>query len=258
MSRKAGAMKFLVLLLMVLAAPVCAQEEEEKPTNALPVDDPFIVRSRINFVYNNSVAENQEGSQSFTVNPVFALDARSSLQVSAPMVWYQGGQTGNLPGRGFGDFSVQYFRRFDTSEEFAHGLGVNLTFDTATDNLGGSATTPGIAYAFEYRPADSDNKLVFIAGYRHSMGLTTPGDPTRQLALRVQGYHYFDDAYAGFEMRNQFDLYTGQYQPLFSVTGGGPVFDQVQLWGAIRVPLSETARSKNDRLNYSIGITVPL
>lgn len=65
MSRKAGAMKFLVLLLLVLAAPVCAQEDPEKPTNALPVDDPFIVRSRINFVYNNSVAENQEGTISW-------------------------------------------------------------------------------------------------------------------------------------------------------------------------------------------------
>lgn len=250
-------MKTLVLLVIILSGPVWSQEEE-KSTGALPVDDPFIVRSRINFVYNNSVSENQEGSQTFTVNPILALDERSSLQVSAPMVWYQGGQTGNLPGRGFGDFSIQYFRRFDTSQEFAHGLGVNLTFDTATDNLGGSATTPGIAYAFEYKPQDSDNKLVFIAGYRHSMGLTTPGDPTRQLALRIQGYHYFDNAYAGFELRNQFDLYGGTYEPLFSVTGGGPIADGVQLWGAIRVPLSETARSNNDRLNYSIGITVPL
>lgn len=247
----------MALLLLLLVTPVWAQVEE-KPSRPLPVDDPFIVHSRINFVYNNSVEENQEGSQTFSVNPIFALDERSTFQVTAPMVWYQGGQTGNLPGRGFGDFSIQYFRRFDTSQEIAHGLGVNLTFDTATDNLGGSATIPGLAYAFEYKPEESDNKLVFIVGYRHSMGLTTPGDPTRQLALRLQGYHYFDDAYAGFELRNQFDLYAGNYQPLLTVTGGGPIFDNVQLWGSIRVPLSETARSNNDRLNYSIGITVPL
>ena len=249
-------MRILLLLLLALTSPGWGQEDDE--TDALPVDDPFIARSRVNFVYNNSVAENQEGSQTFYINPVFALDERSTFQVTAPMVWYQGGQTGNLPGRGFGDFSIQYFRRFDTDSEIAHGLGINLTFDTATDNLGGSATTPNIAYAFEYKPRDSDNKLIFVAGYRHSLGQTTPGDPTRQLALRIQGYHYFDDAYAGFEMRNQFDLYAGTYQPLFSVTGGGPIFDNVQLWGAIRFPLSETARSNNDRLNYSIGITVPL
>ncbi len=250
-------MKYLVFLMMTLSATVWAQDEE-KSSRPLPVDDPFIIHSRINFVYNNSVSENQEGSQTFYINPIFALDQRSSLQVAAPMVWYQGGQTGNLPGRGFGDFSIQYFRRFDTGQEVAHGLGVNLTFDTATTNLGGSATTPGIGYALEYKPQDSDTKLVFIAGYQHSMGQTTPGNPTRQLALRIQGYHYFDDAYAGFEMRNQFDLYGGTYQPLFSVTGGGPISEDVQLWGAIRVPLSETARSNNDRLNYSIGITVPL
>jgi len=32
----------------------------------------------------------------------------------------------------------------------------------------------------------------------------------------------------------------------------------VQLWGSLRFPLSETARSNNDRINYTIGITVPL
>ena len=245
-----------LLFLVLLCTPVWSQEDDKSA--ALPVEDPFLVRSRINFFYNNSVSEDQEGSQSFSINPVIALDHRSTIQVTAPMVWYQGGQTGNLPGTGFGDFSAQYFRRFDTDQEIAHGFGVNLTFDTATTNLGGSATVLGGAYAFEYKPQDSDNKLILIAGYRHSMGLTTPGDPTRQLAIRIQGYHFFDNAYASFELRNQFDLYQGTYQPLFTVSGGGPIFDDVQLWGSLRFPLSETARSNNDRLNYSIGITVPL
>lgn len=225
---------------------------------ALPVDDPFIARSRINFVFNHSVGLNQEGSQSLTINPVLALDQRSTLQFAAPMVWYQGGQTGNLPGGGFGDFSVQYFRRFDTDSEIAHGVGVNLSLDTATDNLGSSATNLIAAYALEYQPEDRDNKLVVIAAFKSSLGRTSPGDPTRQLALRLQGYHYFDDAYAGFELRNQFNLYAGTYEPMFSLTGGGPVFDGLQLWGSIRVPLSDTARSNNDRLNYSIGLTLPL
>lgn len=245
-----------LLFLLLLCAPVWSQEDEISA--ALPVEDPFLVRSRINFFYNNSVSANQEGTQSFAINPVIALDQRSTIQVTAPMVWYQGGQTGNLPGTGFGDFSAQYFRRFDTNEEIAHGFGVNLTFDTATTNLGGSATVLGGAYAFEYKPPEGDNKLVLIAGYRHSMGLTTPGDPTRQLAIRIQGYHFFDNAYASLELRNQFDLYQGTYQPLFTVSGGGPIFDDVQLWGSLRFPLSETARSNNDRLNYTIGITVPL
>lgn len=246
------------LLIWVLAGRVLAQEAEKERSAAIPIEDPFVARSRINFVFNNSVATGQEGTQTFSINPVFALDDRSTFQFTAPMVWYQGGQTGNLPGRGFGDFSIQYFRRFDTDSEVAHGFGLNMGFDTATTNLGGGSTNLAGAYALEYQPEDRDNKLIFIAAYKHSFGLTTPGDPTRQLALRIQGYHYFDDAYAGFELRNQFNLYAGTYEPLFSVTGGGPVFDNVQLWGAIRFPLSQTARDNNDRLNYSIGITVPL
>jgi hypothetical protein len=106
------------LLALALAYRVLAQEpEEDKKSGALPIDDPFIVRSRINFVYNNSVAKGQEGTQSFSINPVFALDERSSLQLTAPINWYQGGQTGNLPGRGFGDFSMQYFRFLDSDSE---------------------------------------------------------------------------------------------------------------------------------------------
>ncbi len=97
-----------------------------------------------------------------------------------------------------------------------------------------------------------------IASYKHSLGRTTPGDPTRQFSLRIQGYHYFDDAYAGLELRNQFNLHTGSYEPLLGLTGGGPIGEGLQLWGSIRLPLSQTARSNNDRLNYSIGLTLPL
>ena len=247
--------KCLVAVLILLSSALArAQEDDGDP---LPIEDPFIIRSRINILYNNSVSQGQEGTQQMLVNPVLALGPHSSLQLTAPMVWYQPGQSGNRPGQGFGDVSVQYFHRFETSSTVSHGLGVNVAFDTATTNLGGGATTLGGGYAFDYKPND-DNKLVVIAGYSHSMGQTTPGDPTRQAVLRIQGYHFFDSAYAGLELRNQFNLYTGSYEPFALFSGGGEVFDGLQLWGSVRLPLNSAARDNNDRLNYSIGITVPL
>ena len=247
----------LGILLIFNSASLLAQQEESAEAILLPVEDPFLVHSRINFVYNNSVAEGQEGTQQLLINPVLGLDEHSTLQFSTAMVWYQPGNTGNLYGQGFGDFFMQYFRRFETSQNTSHGLAVNVAFDTAANNLGGGATTLGGGYGFEFKP-DDDNKLVAIVGYSHSMGQTTPGDPTRSLAVRFQGYHYFDSAYAGLELRNQFNLFSGAYQPFAIFSVGGEVVDGLQLWGSFRLPLNAQARDNNDRINYSIGITLPL
>jgi hypothetical protein len=225
--------------------------------DVLPVDDPFRTSSRLNFIYNNSVALGQEGTQQFTLNPVLAVGERSSLQFEVPMTWYQPGNSGNLYNQGLGDYFVQYFQYFDTHSTTSHGFALNMSFDTADTNLGGAATVLGTGYAFQYKP-DPENKLLLVAGYRHSWGQSDPGAPTRQLQFRLQGYHFFDDAYVSLEWRNIWDLTQGAYQPLATLSLGGELFEDFQLWGAVRLPLNEAARSGQDRLNYSVGVTVPL
>lgn len=229
-------------------------EEDER---LLPVEDPFVTRSRLNIVFNNSLSTQGESNQEVRLNPVLALDSRSTLQFTVPMAFYLPGASGNSYQVGPGDFSMQYFRRFETSEAVAHGFALAFTSDSADTNLGSGGTFLGTAYALEYKP-DSENKLLVVAGYRHSLGRSDGGDATREVVLRLQGFHYLDQAYLGLELRQEYYIGQSSYRPFALFTVGGEVTEGLQLWGSLRLPLNEEARGRGDRLNYSIGLTVPL